>query len=260
MRESESNNRVKNVRRGDSLVSHPRSFLAGAAAPWNGLRFMSDNPGLWRYGLLPIAVNLLITGLLLGLLIGGGFYFLPAMHDYFAGGWWWRIVEVFAVLATIIAAVGLLLAVWLVLQAVLCGWFYDLLARQVELRLGTSPDELKDAPIAVQAIDALRAVGFIVVVNMGCLIVQIVPVVGSALGLCGSYYFTCATLGYEFFDYPLALRGLRRRDKLAFVRRHRPSTLGLGTSVALLAFVPVVSAVFLTTAVVGGVLLHKRLQ
>jgi len=33
---------------------------------------MFDNPALWRYGILPVAVNLLITGLLLVLLIGGG--------------------------------------------------------------------------------------------------------------------------------------------------------------------------------------------
>ena len=72
-------------------------------------------------------------------------------------------------------------------------------------------------------------------------------------------YFTCSTLGFEYFDYLLSLRGLRRSEKLAFARRRRPFTLGLGTSVAVLAFVPIINAVFLTTAVVGAVLLHKRL-
>ncbi len=240
-------------------ASFPGAFLEGLSAPWAGLRLMNDNPSLWRYGVLPVAVNLAITALLLAALIGGGAYLFPAFHSYFDGGILWRIVEVLAALAVAMAAVVLLVGAWLVLQAVLCGWFYDRLARQVELRLGTSPDELRDAPLLVQTVDAFRAVGFLLAVNTGCLLVQLVPVVGSALGLCGSYYFTCATLGFEFFDYPLALRGLRRREKLAFARRRRFHTLGLGTSVAILAFLPIINAVFLTTAVAGAVLLHKRI-
>lgn len=221
---------------------------------------MNASPGLWRYGVLPIAVNLLITILLLGLLVGGGIFFFPAVHAYFDGGWWWRIVEALALAAAAMAAVVLLVAAWLVLQAVLCGWFYDRLARQVELRLGTSPGEMKDAPIVAQAVDALRMVGFLLTVNAGCLLVQLVPAVGSALGIAVGYYVTCSMLGFEFFDYPLSLRGRRRADKLAFARHNRFHTLGLGTSAAVLAFVPVVNAVFLTAAVVGAVLLHQRLQ
>jgi uncharacterized protein involved in cysteine biosynthesis len=79
------------------------------------------------------------------------------------------------------------------------------------------------------------------------------------LGLCGSYYFTSYTLGLEYFDYPLALRGLRRPEKLAFGRRHRLHVLGLGTAVAILALVPIVNAVLLTTAVTGAVLLHRQI-
>ncbi|MCD4727515.1 MAG: EI24 domain-containing protein [Pirellulales bacterium] len=261
MQAPEPDTRDEIVRRCGSAAraSFPRAFLEGLAAPWTGLRYMSDNPKLWRYGILPVAVNLLITGLLLALLIVGGVYFFPAIHSYFDGGFLWRIVEAFVAVAAVMAALVLLVVAWIVLQAVLCGWFYDRLARQVELRLGTSPDELKDAPLMIQAIDTLRVVGFLLLANAGCIVVQLIPVVGSVLGLCGSYYFTCSTLGFEFFDYPLSLRGLRRSEKLAFARRRRPYTLGLGTSVAVLAFVPIINAVFLTTAVTGAVLLHKRL-
>ena len=103
------------------------------------------------------------------------------------------------------------------------------------------------------------SVSFLIFINIGCIGVQFVPVVGSILGLCGSYYFTCSTLGLNFLDYPLGLRGQRRREKLLFVRQHRMHTLGLGTVVAMLVIVPVVNAVFLTTAVTGAVLLHRRI-
>ena len=221
---------------------------------------MSANPSLWRYGVAPIVMNLFITGLLLFLLVVGGVYFFPAMHGYFDGGWLWRIVEACAVVAAAAIGVAAVAAAWIILQAILCGWFYDRLARQVELQQGAAPEDLIDAPLAAQAVDALRAVGFLLAANAGCLLVQLAPVVGSALGVCGSYYFTAATLGFEFFDYPMSLRGMRRAEKLAFARRHRLQTFGLGTSVAVLAFVPVLNAVFLTTAVTGAVLLHKRLS
>ena len=58
--------------------SFPHAFLEGLSAPWAGLRLMNDNPSLWRYGVLPVAVNLAITALLLAALFGGGVYLFPA--------------------------------------------------------------------------------------------------------------------------------------------------------------------------------------
>jgi uncharacterized protein involved in cysteine biosynthesis len=78
--------------------------------------------------------------------------------------------------------------------------------------------------------------------------------------VCGSYYFTCSTLGYAYLDYPLSLRGMRRKEKRRFVREHRSHSLGLGTAAMGLAFLPVANAVFLTTAVVGGVMLYRGIR
>jgi len=237
-----------------------RAFFDGLAAPWTGFRYMADRPALWRYGAWPVLLNLAITGLLLAMLAAAGVYFFTTLHPKLNGSWWGMLGEIILAGVFAVAAIGMAVAAWIVLQAALCSWFYDRLARQVELQLGTDPSELRDVPLLAQTIDALRAVGFLALANAACLGVQLIPVVGTVAGLCGSYYFTCATLGFEYFDYPLALRGLRRREKLAFVRRHRFHTLGLGTSVMVLVMLPVVNAVFLTTAVTGAVLLHRRLR
>ena len=37
----------------------------GFAAPWNGFVYLCRNPALWRYGVIPIILNLLITALVL---------------------------------------------------------------------------------------------------------------------------------------------------------------------------------------------------
>jgi uncharacterized protein involved in cysteine biosynthesis len=233
-------------------------FFDGLSAPWTGLRFMADRPALWRYGVWPILLNLLITGLLLAAVAAAGIYFFSILHPKLHGSWWGVLVEIVLACMFAAAAVGAAAAAWIVLQAALCSWFYDRLARQVELQLGVDPSQLRSVPLAGQTADALRAVRFLILANAACLAVQLIPLVGTVLGMCGGYYFTCTTLGFEYFDYPMALRGLRRNEKIAFVRRHRSLTLGLGTAVMLLAMLPVVNAVLLTTAVTGAVLLHRQ--
>ena len=145
------------------------------------------------------------------------------------------------------------------LQVVLCGLFYEKLARQVELQLGVLPGELKNVPLMPQAIDTLKDLCQLAFFYVACIMVQFVPVVGSILGMCGSYYYTCSTLGLEFLSYPLFLRGQLRTERRRFARRNRWATLGLGTAVMILMLVPIVNAVFLTTAVTGAVLLHRQL-
>jgi uncharacterized protein involved in cysteine biosynthesis len=154
---------------------------------------------------------------------------------------------------------ALAVAAWMTMQCVLCSFFYDKLARHVELQLGVRPGELKDLPLWPQAVDALKDLGQLAFLNVACILVQFVPVVGTVLGLCGSYYFTCSTLGVEFLSYPLALRGLRRSERRRFAGRCRWATLGLGTAVMILMLIPIINAVFLTTAVTGAVLLHRQL-
>jgi uncharacterized protein involved in cysteine biosynthesis len=126
--------------------------------------------------------------------------------------------------------------------------------------MGTKDDELVELPLMQEVTDTVRESLGLLVVNFIFLLVQFVPVAGQIVGIAGSYYFSSLALGQEFWDYPLALRGLRRKEKHAFARRHLFHTLGLGTAVMLLFLVPLVNAVMLTTAVTGTVLLHGKLQ
>jgi CysZ protein len=202
---------------------------------------------------------LLISTFLLAALILAAVLFITKAHPWFDDGWLWRAVELVVGLALLLAVVGLTLAAWLVLQGILCGYFYSKLAEKVELQLGLPPEEIREVPFSYQVADTLRDVAFLVAVNAACIAVQVVPVVGSVLGICGSYYFNCFTFGLDFLDHPMALRGMRRRDKRAFAKRHRAHTLGLGTAVLAITLLPVINALLLTTAVTGAVLLHRRL-
>jgi uncharacterized protein involved in cysteine biosynthesis len=146
------------------------------------------------------------------------------------------------------------------MQIVACGYFYGKLARHVEKLLGMKDEEMAEAPLVHQVIDVSKETLSLIFVNLLCLLIQIIPGIGAVLGVAGSYYFTCLALGREYWDYPLSLRGLRRKEKHEFARRHRLHTLGLGTAVMILFMLPIVNAVLLTTAVTGAVLLHRKIS
>jgi CysZ protein len=225
------------------------AFGDGFTSPWIGCRYMWQQPALWRYGLIPFVLNLLVTGMLLAMLVAVAGYCIVVLHPTFADGWLGRTLEVLVILAVLIVAFGLSAIVWVILQGIFCGHFYAKLAEQVELRLGMKREDIQEIAFSHQILDTLSDAGFLVGVNLGLLLLHCVPGVGSVIGAAGSYYFTCTTLGLDYFEYPLALRGKRRSEMKAFARRHRAHTLGMGTGVAVVSFVPLVNAVLLTTAV-----------
>ncbi len=239
-------------------------FREGAAAPWRGLRFLNRRPALWRYAVAPVLVNLCITGLVLAALIATVAGVLRFVHPWFeaeggAYAWIWRIGEFVAAVALLIVCLGAAVVVWKVLTGVLCGYFYGVLANHVEQELGLRPDELHDLSLRYQAIDTAYDLAALVSVHAAFFAVGLLPLLGAPLALVGDLTFTWFILGLDCLDFPLAMRGWRRHEKRRFCRKRLPYTLGLGAVVYVMQFVPVVGSLFLTTAVVGAVLLHRRL-
>lgn len=235
------------------------AFREGFFVPWEGFRFMNRSPRLWQFGALPVFLNLLITAFVLVLLILAGIWYAQELHPRFAGSWTQRGLEVLVILAVFAVVTGLALATWLLLQNILCGYFYAKLARQVELQFGMKPEEMKEVSLGREILDGVLDVSVLLAVNGGLLLLHVIPVIGSVAAVGGSLYFDCWVLGLDYFEYPLALRGKTRGEMRRFGRAHRWQTLGLGAAVLLMALVPVISAVFLTTAATGAVLLHRRL-
>jgi CysZ protein len=133
------------------------------------------------------------------------------------------------------------------------------MARVVELRLGATPEELVELSFIAEAADGARDAAWLVAINLALLSLHLVPGIGSLVSLALGWYVNCQTLGAGYLDFPLSLRGWRRRERRAFARRHLPQTLGLGTAALAGTLVPVLGAVLLLGAVVGAVLLHRRL-
>jgi CysZ protein len=192
-------------------------------------------------------------------LAGAVIAIIAYLHPLFPAGWGWLLLEIVCGIALVAAAMAATLVLWMLLQGIFCGIYYGKLARQVELQLGIPPDSLKELPFRQQASDTLGDLASLIAVNMGLLLLHLIPVLGSIGSIAGGLYFNCYFVGREYLDYPLALRGLPRRDKRAFLRKFCHQTLGLGTIVFITNLIPIVGFVIPVTAVVGSVLLHKRL-
>jgi CysZ protein len=238
----------------------PSALLQGVLVPWRGFLFLLRRPTLWRYGVIPLVLNLIITSLVAASFLGGVVALLVWLHPYYPEGWLGTALEVLSGAGLIVVSLAVALGVWKFLEGVLCGWFYYRLARNIERKLGIAPDELADVPWTKQVGDTFVEVAALLAGNLGFLALHLIPVLGSVVGTAGGLYFDCWLLGRDYLAYPLDLRGRRRAEKLAFARRHRGQTLGLGAAVLLFNFVPLLGPVLLTTAVAGAVLLHRELE
>lgn len=227
---------------------------------------MNSRPALWKYAVIPIIFNLLITMLVLAMLFGLAAWFIHSAHPWFHEGWgeWtaWLgwLLEIGAVLILIVLALGVTLITYMLLSGILCGYFYGRLAEEVEVLLGMPREELQSISLAAEAVDTAVSVAELIVVNGGFLLVGFIPLVGPPVALVGSTYWNWAIFGLEYLTYPLSLRGQRRGQRRRYCKRNRPHNLGLGAVVMLMQFIPVLGAVPLATAAAGSVLLQRRIE
>lgn len=235
-------------------------------SPWHGWRYLLRHRELWRYAVLPTIANLMITAVTLGVLILGVAFFVRVIHPRIVGdlegGWRWLAVggEVVATIVMLLICGGIAVLVWKFLSGVLCGFFYGRLTEQVERALGVHGDEIRSLSLLHELIDTFINLSLLVFVNGLFFLLNFVPLIGSVAALLGSLLFTWFILGLDTLSYPLAVRGRRRAEQFAYGKRRLGHTLGLGMFGFVVTFVPVVGALCLTSAVVGAVLLHRRLR
>jgi CysZ protein len=241
-------------------------FATGFQAPGRGYRYLQQHRHLWRYAILPIALNLLITLLVLGVLIAVGVWFVSSMQPWLYerlvqwGAWVaWSATIALGVLLLLVCLAAAVLS-YKLLSGVLCGYFYGILAEKVETELGIDPAQLRSISLGYELRDTAYRMAVLMLVQLFFFAVSVLPVAGGPIALLGNLYFTWLINGMDYLDIPLAMRGWRFEQKREFAMRHREQTLGLGACVFLFGFVPILGAVLMTTAVVGAVLMHRDLE
>jgi len=216
-------------------------------------------PRLWKYVLIPIAVNLVVGATLYaGLLFAG----LRAIDATVAGLPAWA--AFFGALLRALLIVGLLIGTGFVLVrfgVVLGAPWYAQLSNQVELIRNGRQLLPNESGSQVFVRDLLRAVGFelqklalVVLIGIGLLLLNLIPVAGQILATGGGIMLGTTIACLDFLDYPLERRLLSFRQKLGLIRHHLPATAGFGLICLGLVSIPFLNLLAIPLCVAAGTL------
>lgn len=223
----------------------------GAGAVFRGIGFIAARPSLWGYAMVPIVVCAVLATALGGL----GIWATGAMLEGRGSGEGLEAVGL--VVARVVLGLVAVLVAFVVAAALaqpLSGPALDALSRRQEKELGGEPREgppffaglaaslkvtLFGLMVGLPALFSLAALGFFV----PPLVVVTVPLKLVVVGLLAAW---------DFLDYPLSLRGMRTRARVAFFVDHFGAVLGFGLAAAILLLVPGLGLVLLPAGVVGG--------
>ena len=253
----------------------PGEFLRGAGYLPRGAWLLIRNPKLWKFAVVPLLINMVVA--LLGL--WGAIYLSQhadamansAMADW-TGGWEYvgnvlrfllRLFELFALLL-----VPIVLA-WL-LTAFPLGILYKLLFTPFMEALGGATDreiltggkarvefQKSHLTIAYAMLDAI-VLGFLQgIVILIMIPVLFIPVIGSLIWM---ILPPSIFASMDFSDIHLVRRGYASGEKLRLWKTHKWRFFGYGASFFFLLTIPILNALAIPVATVGGALLYLELD
>ncbi|MEN9933830.1 MAG: hypothetical protein RLZZ387_409 [Chloroflexota bacterium] len=236
-----------------------RAFLEGALYPFQALAALNRTPRLWRYVILPIAINIVVGLTLYAGLVLAGLRAIDAATTQLPA--WAAAAEL---LLQALLVVGLLLGTGFLLVrfGVLLGSpFYGRLSEELEeARTGSAPPAYPLTPAGI-ARDLGRALMYelkklllVLMVGLPLLLLNLVPVVGTVLATAGWIALGATVACLDFLDPPLERRRLRFRAKLGTVRRGLPATAGFGLVCLGLVSIPLVNLLAIPLCITAGTL------
>lgn len=204
----------------------------------------------------PELFGVVLKSLLLSFLLFAGLFIavetgvqhLPALH--------WHWLNVFLTLLAPLLVLVLAFFLGAPVAAIFASLYLNGIARAVERKYYPADAPAPGAPLLPSILVALRLLGWILVLSLALLPIDVaVPPVGSlaTLGVNGWL------LGREYFELA-ALRHLPRAKVDAMRRRHGAAVLGAGFLIAVLAEIPVVD--FIAPLFGAALMVHvfKNLQ
>lgn len=240
-------------------------FITGLTLPFKGLAFLFKNGGLKRYAILPLIANVILYILALVLLFWliGRWQIGTVEWDFWGpvGGWLTALVnwlkgglKILAGLVAVMVAFFSFTAVGMVLASPL----NDLLSEKVENVYCGSEKKL-DLPIRftiqaalLSAWDSVKNLVKQLFFSILCLPFLLIPILGFLpLFLVGSYF-----AGFGYVDTAMARNFLRARHKRVLTRNRFWKILGLGVTMQILFFIPLLGLLLLPVGVTAGTLVY----
>ena len=224
--------------------------LYGARQELTGLRLLL-RPGLKRYLLMPLSINVLVFGVVGWI---GYTQFGQALERFLPESSWlyyfrWILWPLFA-----LSFLMIVFYTFTVVANLLAAPFNSRLAARVEALLtGQAPPD--GGSIAAEIVPAitmeLRKLLYFLLRAVPLLLLFLVPGLNLAAPFLW-FAFSAWFLTVQYMDYPMGNHGLRLREQFAELRRARLTALGFGAALTLLMMVPVLNFTAMPAAVAGA--------
>jgi len=225
-------------------------------------------PGLRRFVLVPLLINVVVFAVLGWLLFGALFDWMSSWAFFERFGDFWLIEKLRQILQFV---VGTILSIVLVyaftlLANIIGAPFNSLLAERVEQHLtGKSPTTDPSMAFLIKSIpktlrSELSKLLYLIMWSIPLLIIGFIPVINIAAPFL-VFGFGAWMFALEYVDYPMGNHGKLFKDVKGSLQQRRPAALGFGFVVAVFSIIPLVNLVIMPIAVAGATALYvERLK
>ncbi len=236
--------------------------LSGLAALRRGFGLIRQ-PGLRRFVLLPLAINVAVLALSLYLLFGwfatwldGWLAALPAWLMWLESVFW----LVFSLLLLLLVFFGFSL-----LANLIAAPFNGLLAEAVEAQLRGQPapqSSVQQLLLELPGVllDEGRKLGYFAAYALLIWLLSWIPLL-NLLAPFAWFAFAAWIMALQYADYPMGNHQIRFPRQRRILRRCPASSLGFGASTALVTMIPLLNFLVIPAAVAGAtVLWYEQLE
>jgi CysZ protein len=229
-------------------------MLAAFTYPFRGFAHFAARPHLWKYAIVPLAVNIVVYAALAWVL----WWFV---QDVLLGRWiasWWTWARWMAAAFAYAAGAALLAFSFTIVGNVIAAPFMDVLAeRALAERRGAAlpPGGPWWAEAALAVGRQLARLVVFGAVHAALLAMWFIPVV-NLLHPPVAWLVTIFFLAMEYLDYPQAADRMPFGDRIGAILSRPASSFGFGSGLLLIAIVPFLAPIALPACVMGAVLLH----
>jgi len=233
------------------LFAGPRYLLGGFQ--------MLAKPGLRRFVLIPILVNVLLFGGLIGLAYGwvddSSRYLIAKLPDWL----YWLTYLVISVF--VLASLVVIFYTFSIIANLIAAPFNGMLAEAVECHLTGHPlpgdwrQLLRD--VLPSILSELRKLMYFLLRALPLLLLLLVPLVNVAASVLW-LLFSVWMMTVQYMDYPMANHRLFFKDQRVRLRKRPLLAWSFGGLVMLCTLIPVLNFIVMPAAVAGASLLWVR--
>lgn len=227
--------------------------IGGLGYAFKGLSLIVK-PGLRRFVVIPLLVNIAVFGIGIGL----GYGYLDTLSGWLQGklpGWldWltWLVVPLFVTVALV-----LVFFTFSIVANLIASPFNSLLAEKAEQQLGgPAPADggwnkmIRELPGTL--LDEVKKVIYSLLWAIPFLLLFVIPVVNVAAPFLW-LAFSAWIMAVQYVDFPMGNHGLKGPEMRRRLRRKRITSLGFGGGILALTSIPVVNFIAMPVAVCGA--------